>query len=102
MIKCGSMTLSKIPGRTAKKKMTKTRYWSAASESLMFRNWRGRWSASRGRGDASKLAAYREADDQSDRDVLEETREAVIRRAPERQEGPSTDDLELSPERRGV
>lgn len=46
MIKLGSMTLSKIPGRTAKKKMTKTRYWSAASESLMFKNWSGRRSVS--------------------------------------------------------
>jgi hypothetical protein len=67
----------------------------------MFRNWSGKtvsFSGRRGR----KLAPHREADDQSDRDMLEETRKAVIGRTPKCQEGPSTDDLELSPERRSV
>lgn len=46
-----------------------------------------------------KLRTHGETDDQGDRDVLEETREAVIGGAPERQEGSGADDLELSPER---
>jgi hypothetical protein len=46
-----------------------------------------------------KELAHRKSDDEGDRNVLEESSKAVIRRTPKGEEGARDDDFELGPER---
>ena len=85
--------------------MTKTRYWSEATEWSRLRNCKS-GTTGVNHNDSTFRTRYEgthgQTDDQSDRNVLEKASETVVGGTPESEESASDDDLELNPERCGV